>query len=105
MDQADGMNGHFRGVEAVPSEIMAKHCFFAADVGFRPILGEEVAFSRPSSSNHVNHLHHDPPMELTKGLKRYIWGVEATSHKITAENLIFAGFRFWAASAADFVLS
>ena len=78
---------------------------FAADVGFRPILGEEVTFSRPSTPNHENHLRHDPPMALTEGLKRYIWGVEATSHKITAENLIFAGFRFRAPSAADFVLS
>ena len=105
MDQADGMNGHFWGVEAVPCEIMAKHCKLRRMSDFRQILNEEVAFSCTIPSNHENHLHHDPPMDLTEGLKRYIWGVEATSHKITAKNLIFAGFRFRAPSAADFVLS
>ena len=78
---------------------------FAADVGFRPDFGRRSSFSRPSSSNHVHHPHHDPPMVLTERLNRHIWGVEATSHKITAENLVFAGFRFRAPSAADFVLS
>ena len=55
---------------------------------FAPILDEEVAFSRPSPPNHENHLHHDPPMDLEEGLNSYIWGVEAISHKITAENHI-----------------
>ena len=44
-------------------------------------------------------------MNLTEGLNRYIWGVEALSHKITNENLIFADFRNLTPSAADFVLS
>jgi len=105
MDQTDGMDGHFRGAEAIPCEIMAKHLLLRQMSDFRHILNEEVSFSRPSTPNHENHLHHDPPMDLTEGLKRYIWGVEATSHKITAENLVFADFRFWAPSAADFVLS
>ena len=78
---------------------------FATDVGFHLILDEQVAFSRLSTPNHENHLHHDPPMDLTEGLNRHILGVEATSHKITAENHIFAGFRFRVPSAADFVLS
>ena len=105
MAQTDGMDGHFRGVEAVTCEIMAKHCVLRQMSDFRHILNEEVAFSRPSTPNHENHLHHDPPMDLTEGLNRHILGVEATSHKITAENLVFADFRFWAPSAADFVLS
>ena len=94
MAQADGMNGHLWGVEAVPCEIMAKHCKLRRMSDFRQILNEEVAFSCTIPSNHENHLHHDPPMDLTEGLKRHIWGVEATSHKITAKNLIFANFRF-----------
>jgi len=105
MDQADGMDGHFRGAEAIPCEIMAKHLLLRQMSDFRHILNDEVSFSHLSTPNHENHLHHDPPMDLTEGLKRYIWGVEATSHKITAENLVFADFRFWAPSAADFVLS
>ena len=105
MDQTDGMDGHIWGVEALTYEIMAKHCVLRQMSDFGPISDEEVAFSRPSPPNHVNHLHHDSPMDQTEGLKRYIWGVEATSHKITAENLIFADFRFRAPSAADFVLS
>ena len=105
MDPTEGLNRYIWGVEAISPKIMAKHCVLRRMSDSGPILGEEVAFSRPSLSNHVNHLHHDPPMDLTEGLKRYIWGVEATSHKITAENLIFADFRFRAPSAADFVLS
>ena len=105
MDQTDGMDGHIWGVEAITCEIMAKHCVLRQMSDFGPISDEEVAFSRLSTPNHVHHLHHHPPMGLTEGLKRYIWGVEAISHKITAENLIFAGFRFRAPSAADFVLS
>ena len=105
MDQSDGMDVHFRGVEAISHKIMAKHRKLRQMSEFAPILDEEVAFYRPSPPNHVNHLHHDPPMDLTERLKRYIWVAEATSHKITAENLIFADFRFRAPSAADFVLS
>ena len=105
MDQADGMNGHFWGVEAVPCEIMAKYRFLRQVSDFDPISDEEVSFSRLSMPNQVHHLHRDPPMDLTERLNTHIWGVEATSHKITAENLIFAGFRFRTPSAADFVLS
>ena len=72
---------------------------------FGPILDEEVAFSRTGSSNHVNYLHHDPPMTLNERLNMNIWGEEAISHKITAENHVFADFRFLTPSAADFVLS
>ena len=61
---------------------------FAAVVGFQQIFDEEVAFSRLSTPNHENHLHHDPPMGTTDGLNRSIWGVEAISHKITVENHI-----------------
>ena len=43
-------------------------------------------------------------MDPTKGLNRSIWGVEAISHKITAENLIFADFPISTPSAADFVI-
>ena len=104
MDLTDGMDEYFSGVEALPCEIMAKHRLLRqmSDVG--PISDEEVAFSRTSTSNHENHLHHDPPMDPTKGLNRSIWGVEATSHKITAENHIFADIRFSTPSAADFVI-
>ena len=105
MDLTDGMDGHIWGVEAITCEIIAKHCVLRQMSDFGPISDEEVAFSRPSPPNHVNHLHHYPPMDLTERLNRHIWGVEATSHKITAENLIFADFRFRAPSAADFVLS
>ena len=105
MDYADGMNGHFWGVEAVPCEIMAKHRKLRRMSDFRQILNEEVVFSCTIPSNHENHLHHDPPMDPRERLNRHIWGMEATSHKITAENLVFADFRFWAPSAADFVLS
>ena len=92
-------------MEAISREIMAKHCVLRQMSDFGQVLNEEVAFSHTIPSNHENHLHHDPPMDLTEGLNRYIWGVEATSHKITAENLIFADFRFRAPSAADFVIS
>ena len=105
MDQTDGMDGHIWGVEAIPCVIMAKHRFLRQMSDFDPISDDEVTFSRPSPPNHENHLHHDPPMAPRERLNRYIWGVEATSHKITAENLIFADFRFRAPSAADFVLS
>ena len=105
MDQADGMNGHIWGAEAVTCEIMAKHCVLRRMSDFGPILDDEVAFSRPTLLNHENHLHHDPPMDPAEGLNRHIWGVEAVPCEITAENLIFAGFRFRAPSAADFVLS
>ena len=105
MDQTDGMDGHMWGVEALTCEIMAKHCVLRQMSDFGPISDEEVAFSRPSTPHHENHLHHDPPMDRTEGLNRYIWGVEATSHTITAENLIFADFRFRAPSAAHLVLS
>ena len=105
MDQTDGVDGHIWGVEAITCEIMAKHCVLRQMSDFGPILVEEVAFSRPSTPNHENHLHHDLPMDVTEGLKRYIWGVEATPHKITAKNLIFAGFRFRAPTAVYFVLS
>ena len=99
------MNGHFWGVEAISHKILAKYCLLRRMSDFGPILDEEVTFSRPSPPNNENHLHHDPPMGPREGLNRYIWGVEATSHKITAENLIFADFRFRAPSAADFVIS
>ena len=105
MDQTDGMDGHFWGVEVIPCEIMAKHCLLRRMSDFGPILDEEVTFSRPSPPNHENHLHHDPPMDPRERLNRHIWGVEATSHKISAKNLIFAGFRFRAPTAAYFVLS
>ena len=105
MDQTDGMDGHMWGVEAISREIMAKHCGLRQMSDFGPILNEEMAFSRTMPSNHENHLHHDPPMDPRERLNRHIWGVEATSHKITAENLIFADFRFRAPSAADFVIS
>ena len=105
MDQTEGLKRYIWGVEAITGEINTKHCVLRQISDFGPISDEEVAFSRPSTPNHENHLHRDPPMDLTEGLNRYIWGVEATSHKITAENLIFAGFRFRAPSAADFVLS
>ena len=82
MDQTDGMDVHFLGVEAVPFEIMAKHCKLRQMSDFRHILNEEVAFSRPSTRNHENHLHHDLPMDLTEGLNRYIWGVEAVPCEI-----------------------
>ena len=105
MDQSDGMDVHFRGVEAISHKIMAKHSKLRQMSGFGPILDGEVMFSRPSPPNRVNHLHHDPPMDLAEGLNRHIWGVEAVPCEITAENLIFADFRFRAPSAADFVLS
>ena len=52
---------------------------------FRQFLNEEVAFSCTIPPNHENHLHHGPPMDLTEGLKMYICGVEAISHKILAK--------------------
>ena len=88
MDQAGGMNGHFQGLEAISCEIMAKHRLLRQMSDFGPILDEQVAFSRPSPPNHVNHLHHDPPMELTEGLNRHILGVEGICHKIMTENHI-----------------
>ena len=105
MDPTEGLIRYIWGVAAVPCEIMAKHRVLRQMSDFGQVLNEEVAFSRTIPSNHENHLHHDPPMDPREGLNRYIWGVEATSHTITAENLIFAGFRFRAPSAADFVLS
>jgi len=99
------MDGHIRGVEAVTSEIMAKHRLLRQMSDFRPILDDEVEFSRLSTSNQVNHLHHDPPMDLAERLNRYFWGVEALSHKITAENHIFCRFSVLTPIAADFVLS
>jgi len=105
MDLTDGMDEYFSGVEALPCEIMAKHRLLRQMSDFGPISDEEVAFSRTSTSNHENHLHHDSPMDLVEGLNRYIWGVEAISHKITAENHIFADFLISTPSAADFVLS
>ena len=105
MDLTERLNRHILGVEAVPCEIMAKHCVLRQMSDFGHVLNEQVAFSRLSTPNHENHLHHDPPMDLTEGLNRHILGVEATSHKITAENHVFADFRFRAPSAADFVLS
>jgi len=92
MGQTDGMDGHFRVVEAVPCEIMAKHRLLRQMSDFGPISDEEVAFSRTSPPNHVNHLHHDPTVVQTERSNRHIWGVEAISHKITAENLIFPDF-------------
>ena len=86
MDQTDGMDGHIWGVEAVPYEIMAKHCKLRQMSDFRHILNEEVAFSRPSTPNHENHLHHDPPMDLTEGWNRHIWGVEAVTCKIMTKH-------------------
>ena len=59
MDQTDGMDVHFRGVEAISHKIMAKHSKLRQMSGFGPILDEEVAFSRPSTPNHENHLHHE----------------------------------------------
>jgi len=105
MDLTEGLNRHIWGVEALTYEIMTKHCVLRRMSDFGQVLNEEVAFSRTIPPNHENHLHHDPPMDLTEGLNRYIWGVEATSHTITAETLIFADFRFRAPSAAHFVLS
>ena len=67
---------------------MTKHRLLRQMSDFGPILDKEVAFSRLSTPNHENHLHHDQPMDPTKGLNRSIWGVEAISHKITAENHI-----------------
>ena len=86
MDEANGMNGHIRGVEAISCEIMAKHRLVRQMSDFRPILDEEVAFSRPSPPNYVNHLHHVPPMAQAEGLKRHIWGVEAVLCEITPKN-------------------
>ena len=86
MDLTDGMDGHFWRVDAVACEIMVKHCIFRQMSDLGPILDEEVAFSRPSTQNHENHLHHDPPTDQTEGLIRYIWGVEAISHKIMAKH-------------------
>ena len=105
MDLTEILNRNIWGVEAISLKILAKYCLLRRMSDFGPILDEEVTFSRPSPPNHENHLHHDPPMDPRERLNRYIWGVEATSHKITAENLIFADFRFRAPSAADFVLS
>jgi hypothetical protein len=53
---------------------------------------------------YVCHIHHDSPMDLTERMNRHIWGVEATSHKITAENHVFCRFSVWPPSVADFVL-
>ena len=88
MDQTDGMDVHFRGVEAISHKVMAKLRKLRQMSGFGPILDEEVAFYRPSPPNRVNHLHHDLPMDPTEGLNRHIWGVEAISHKITAKHLL-----------------
>ena len=88
MDQTDGMDVHFRGVEAISHKIMAKHSKLRQMSGFGPILDEEVMFSRPSPPNRVNHLHRDLPMGPTEGLNRHIRGVEAISHKITAKHLL-----------------
>ena len=105
MDLTERLNTHVWGVEAISHKILAKYCLLRRMSDFGPILDEEVTFSRPSPPNHENHLHHDPPMDPRERLNRHIWGVEATSHKITAKNLIFAGFRFRAPTAAYFVLS
>ena len=105
MDQAGGMNGHFQGLEAISCEIMAKHRLLRQMSDFGPILDEEVAFSRLSTQNRENHLHHDPPMARTEGWNRFIWGVDAVSHKITDKNLIFADLSVLTPSAAGFVTS
>ena len=105
MDQTDGMNGYIWGVEAISHKIMAKHRLLRLKSDFRPISDEEVAFSRLNTPNHENHLHHDPPTDPKKGLNRSICGVEAISHKRTAENHIFADFSDFDALAADFVIS
>ena len=86
MDLTDGMDGCFSEVEALSCEIMAKHRLLRQMSDFGPILDEEVALSRPSSPNHVNHLHHDPPMDLTEGMNRHIWGLEAVPCEITPKN-------------------
>ncbi len=94
MDQTGGMNGRFRGVEAISCGIMAKHRRLRQMSDFGPILDEEVVFSRTSPPNHKNHLHHDPPMDLTEGLNWHIWGVDAVSHKITDKTSFLPTFRF-----------
>ena len=88
MDQTDGMDVDFWGVEAISHKIMAKHSKLRQMSEFAPILDEEVVFSRPSPPNRVNHLHHNLPMDPTEGLNRHIWGVEAIFHKITAKHLL-----------------
>jgi hypothetical protein len=92
MDPTERLNRHIWGVEATSHKITAENHILRQTSDFGPILDEEVAFSHTSTSNHENHLHHDPPMDLAERLNRHIWGVEALSHKITAENLIFADF-------------
>ena len=86
MDQTDGMDGHFWGVEVIPCEIMAKHCLLRRMSDFGPILDEEVTFSRPSAPNHENHLHHDPPMAQTDGMDGHFRGVEAVTCEIMAKH-------------------
>ena len=86
MDQADGMNAHFWGVEAVPYEIMAKHCVLRRMSDFRQNVNEEVAFSRTIPSNQVHNLHQNLPMDATDGMEGYFWGVEAKSRKIMAKH-------------------
>ncbi len=102
MGQTDGMDGHFWGVEAISQKITAENLILRQMSDFGPILDEEVAFSRTSTSNHENHLHHDPPMDPTERFNRHIWGVEAISHKITAENLIFCRFSLFDALGGGF---
>ena len=102
MGQTDGMDGHFWGVEAISHKITTKHRLLRQTSDFGLILDEEVAFSRPSTSNHENHLHHDPPMDPSERLNRHIWGVEAISHEITAENHIFCRFSVFDALGGGF---
>ena len=105
MDLAERLNMHIWGVEAISHKITAKHLLLRQMSDFRTILDEEGAFSRLSPCNQENHLHHDPPMDLAERLNRHIWGVEAVPCEITAENLIFADFRFRAPSVAYFLIS
>ena len=86
MDQTDGMDVHFRGVEAISRKIMAKHRLLRQMSDFGPILDDEVSFSRLSTPNQVHHLHRDPPKDLTERRNTHIWGVEAISRKIMAKH-------------------
>ena len=86
--QTEGLIRSTWGVEAISHKITAENHILRQMSDFGPILDEEVAFSCTSTSNHENHLHHDPPTDPKKGLSRSTWGVVAISHKITAENHI-----------------
>jgi len=90
MDQTERPVPHTWGQEGISDNIDGKNCFGGPKADFGTILGGKPVISRHVLQKQFSHPHPNPPMDQTERFIRHIPRVEALSHEIAAQNLIFA---------------